>query len=252
MSDIHKDDKVPNEIVEKNYNLLRIEQQIRLERIRAKAAKRTMMAIVISTVILLTSAVMCVTGYGILAGEAMSDNIIRFHVVANSDTDHDQELKTHIRDEVIEYMRPMLKDAKSIEESREVILDNMESIKTLSQQVVEDYGDDYDIHVYLDEANFPTKSYGDIVLPAGEYEACRIIIGEGKGENWWCVMFPPLCYLDVATGVVPVEGKEQLKEELNEEQYNIITSKDAEYQIRFKLIDMIGEMLNPNDYNKVY
>ena len=81
------------------------------------------------------------------------------------------------------------------------------------------WGEDYAVAVELAYTDFPDKSYGDIVFPAGQYEACRILIGEAAGQNWWCVMFPPLCYVDAATGVVPLEGKEALQENLTKEQY---------------------------------
>ena len=87
------------------------------------------------------------------------------------------------------------------------------------------------------------------MLPAGEYEACRIVIGEGKGENWWCVMYPPLCYLDVASGVVPLEGKEQLQNELNNEQYQLITDKEQKkYEVKFKLIETINAFIHKDNY----
>ena len=183
---------------------------------------------------------------------ALSDEVIRFHVVANSDTTADQLMKQQVRDEVIAYMEPMLKDSNSLEETRKLIQENLEQIQATAEKVIHKWGKDYSIYVALDYADFPTKAYGDIVFPAGEYEACRIIIGEGKGENWWCVMFPPLCYIDAASGVVPYEGKEQLKKELNEDQYNLITrKKDLPYQIRFKLVDTVNSYLDKPNYKEV-
>lgn len=181
----------------------------------------------------------------------LADKVIRFHVVANSDSTQDQLLKQQVKDEIIAYMEPLLKDSKDIQQTRDIIRGCMPFIKEVAEQVVADWEKEYSIYVGLDEANFPAKSYGDVVLPAGEYEACRVIIGEGKGENWWCVMFPPLCYLDASTGVVPLEGKEQLEQELNAEEYNLITNKSRPYQIRFKLIDKVNALLNPSDYKKI-
>ena len=181
---------------------------------------------------------------------ALANKIIRFHVVANSDSTQDQLLKQQVRDEIIAYMEPLLEDSTSIEDTRYIIKESLPLIKEVVEEIVVKWDKDYDIYVTLDEANFPTKSYGDVVLPAGKYEACRVVIGEGKGENWWCVMFPPLCYLDASSGVVPLEGKEQLEEQLNAEQYNLITQKDKPYQIRFKLIDKVNSFLNPSNYKK--
>lgn len=181
--------------------------------------------------------------------DSISKEVIRFHVVANSDTTDDQLLKQKVRDEVIGFIEPLIEECESVEDTRYIIEGSLPIIKEISEEVIEDWGKDYQVYVALDKANFPTKSYGDVVLPAGEYEACRIVIGEGKGENWWCVMYPPLCYLDVATGVVPLEGKEQLEKELNEEQYNLLTNKeDKNYEIRFKLVESINSLMHKSDY----
>lgn len=183
--------------------------------------------------------------------QALANDIIRFHVVANSDTTADQLLKQQVRDEVIAFMEPVLKDSNSIQETREMIKENMSEIEAISRNVVKKWNRDYDIYVTLDYANFPTKSYGDIVFPAGEYEACRIIIGEGKGENWWCVMFPPLCYVDAATGVVPLEGKEQLKNELNKNQYELVANREERpYQVKFKIVEVISSYLHKSNYKE--
>ena len=209
-----------------------------------------------SSIVLLMGLVLVVIGltmaisYSGVTTNALADKIIRFHVVANSDSTQDQLLKQQAKDEIIAYMEPLLKDSTSIEETRYIIKESLPAIKEVAEEVVDKWEKDYEVYVALDEASFPTKSYGDVVLPAGKYEACRVVIGEGKGENWWCVMFPPLCYLDASTGVVPLEGKEQLEQQLNTEQYNLITSKDKPYQIRFKLVDEINSFFNPSDYKK--
>lgn len=182
---------------------------------------------------------------------SLSDEVIRFHVVANSDTMEDQLLKQRVKDEVIAYIEPLTKTCETIDETRQMITENKEAIQKIAEKVVKTYEKDYEVYVALDQANFPTKAYGDVVFPAGRYEACRIIIGEGKGENWWCVMYPPLCYVDAASGVVPLEGKEQLEEELTKEQYELVTNhKDERYQIRFKLIDTINAWLFEENYKE--
>lgn len=181
--------------------------------------------------------------------ESISDQVIRFHVVANSDTTDDQLLKQKVRDYVIEFIEPLLSECRSIQDTKYILEGSLPVIQEIAEEVVEDWGRDYPVYVALDRANFPTKAYGDVVLPAGEYEACRIVIGEGKGENWWCVMYPPLCYLDVASGVVPLEGKEQLQNELNNEQYQLITDKaHKKYEIKFKLVETINSLIHGVDY----
>lgn len=207
--------------------------------------------IMLMSLILVTICLTVAVSYSSTTTSSLADKVIRFHVVANSDSTQDQLLKQQVKDEVIAYMEPLLKESTDIEDSRYIIKESIPLIKEVAEEVVANWGKDYSIYVVLDQANFPTKSYGDVVLPAGEYEACRVVIGEGKGENWWCVMFPPLCYLDASTGVVPLEGKEQLEQQLNAEQYKLITSKSRPYQIRFKLIDEINSFFNPSDYKQI-
>lgn len=209
---------------------------------------RTLVAIGVIFIVLIVI-IVGIIRYSKEVTDSISKEVIRFHVVANSDTTDDQLLKQKVRDEVIGFIEPLIEECESVEDTRYIIEGSLPIIKEISEEVIEDWGKDYQVYVALDKANFPTKSYGDVVLPAGEYEACRIVIGEGKGENWWCVMYPPLCYLDVATGVVPLEGKEQLEKELNEEQYNLLTNKeDKNYEIRFKLVESINSLMHKSDY----
>lgn len=209
------------------------------------------------TEIIMIGIVAMITFIGILAynskntTDTLSNEMIRFHVVANSDTMEDQLLKQQVKDEIIHYMEPLLKKSKSIEETREIINMCLPNIKNVAREVVKKYGKEYEIYVNLDKANFPAKAYGDVILPSGEYEACRVIIGEGKGENWWCVMYPPLCYIDAASGVVPLEGKEQLKKNLNEEQYKLVVkNKDKKYVVKFRVVDAINSVICKDDYKK--
>ncbi|MBP3887790.1 MAG: stage II sporulation protein R [Cellulosilyticum sp.] len=182
--------------------------------------------------------------------DLLSKQVLRFHVVANSDTTEDQLLKQKVKDEIIEYIEPLMSESKSLDETRKILSEALPEIEKITKETIETWGKDYRVHVTIDEANFPTKSYGDIILPAGEYEACRIIIGEGRGENWWCVMYPPLCYIDAASGVVPLEGKEQLQQELTEEQYKLVESNNQErkYQVKFKIVDTINSIFCKDNY----
>ena len=214
-----------------------------------KNGKYKMLFIIGIVFIVLTVVVTGIIRYSKDVTDSISKQVIRFHVVANSDTTEDQLLKQNVRDEVIEFIEPLISKCETVEDTRYILEGSLPVIEEISKEVVENWGKDYQIYVALDKANFPTKSYGDVVLPAGEYEACRIVIGEGKGENWWCVMYPPLCYLDVATGVVPLEGKEQLENELNEEQYKLITDRDhKKYEIKFKLVESINSLIHKSDY----
>lgn len=187
-------------------------------------------------------ALLSMSEYATTMSQGLSESVIRFHVLANSDTKEDQLLKENVRDAVLLYMEPILKDSPSIDETRQRINAHLDEIIQVSEQVIANWGKDYSVYAELKHEDFPTKTYGDIIFPAGNYEACRIVIGEGKGQNWWCVMFPPLCYVDAATGVVPLEGKEELKENLTEEQYEIVAFQaDKPYDVRFKIVEWFGK-----------
>ena len=190
-----------------------------------------------------------IASYSKSTTDSLSKELIRFHVVANSDTTEDQLLKQKVRDEIIAFIEPLSKECENLAETKELIEASLPVMKEIAEAVIAEAGKDYPVYVALDKANFPTKAYGDIILPAGEYEACRIVIGQGKGENWWCVMYPPLCYLDVASGVVPLEGKEQLQEQLNDEQYKLIDQGGkGGYHVRFKIVDSVNAWINGSDY----
>lgn len=184
--------------------------------------------------------------------EGISDSLIRFHVIANSDSDEDQELKLKVRDEILGKMNTVLKDSKNIEETRTLLYENMDNIKEISEKVIDKYNYDYEIDVKLKMEQFPLKTYGDIILPPGEYEALIVRIGEAKGKNWWCVMFPPLCFVDVTHGVVPEETKETLKTVLTDEEYNSVVMTDTEknmpIKIRFKFLEWFN--FNKKDEKK--
>lgn len=125
-------------------------------------------------------------------------NLIRLHVIANSDTVEDQDLKREVRDVVLAEAREKLKRAQNVEEARRWLADNLATLTAVAEKRLEKQGNPYRVKAQWGDFAFPTRAYGSLVLPAGQYEAVRLIIGEGKGENWWCVLFPPLCLVDVA------------------------------------------------------
>lgn len=172
----------------------------------------------------------------------IKDKIIRFHVVANSDSPKDQALKLKIRDAVINEIRPELKSLVEAEKVKAIIAGNLERIKEAAEREMEKLGEKYDITVDLGVHEFPTKIYGNLSFPAGEYQALNVVIGDGKGKNWWCVMFPPLCFVDAAQGVISQESLEELKEVLTEEEMNMLKSgKEKEIPVKMKL--KIAEIL---------
>jgi len=152
------------------------------------------------------------------------DGILRFHIRANSDSDKDQELKMAVKEDVIRFLRPYLKECENAEICKEVIRENLQNIYKVAKDTIVEQGYEYPVSVYLTKEQFPAKIYGDLTFPAGEYQALRIDIGEAKGQNWWCVMFPPLCFIDSSTAIVTEEGKDELKRALTKEEYEALTS----------------------------
>lgn len=146
-------------------------------------------------------------------------NIMRFHVRANSDSDEDQELKLAVKEDVVAFLKPLLKECTSVAQSKQVLVSNMQNIYMVAMNTIVEQGYDYSVEVYITEETFPEKEYGDMIFPAGDYQALRVDIGEAKGQNWWGIMYPPLCFIDDTTSVVSEEGKEILEDNLTPQEY---------------------------------
>jgi len=178
----------------------------------------------------------------------VAGKLIRFHVIANSDDKVDQELKLKVRDSVLEYISPKLIDSKSIEESRKIINNEDKNIKKIAEMIINKNGFNYSVATTLSTEYFPVKTYGNITLPQGKYEAYRILIGSGSGQNWWCVMFPPLCFVDITKGDVSFQKTEsEMKSILSEDEYELIdnTKKDnKKIIVKFKIIEFFNELFS--------
>lgn len=171
---------------------------------------------------------------------SLANSVFRLHVIANSDSNADQNLKYIVRDNVLEYMNEICKSAKTKDEAIRIANDNLNNFRSIALNTIRDNGYDYDVSVEIGNFAFPTKTYGDISLPSGYYDALKIKIGEATGQNWWCVMFPPLCFVDVSSGIVPDESKEIMKNDLSSEEFSLISNDDnSEISFKFKLIEML-------------
>ncbi len=170
----------------------------------------------------------------------LAGSVLRLHVIANSDTKEDQELKLKVRDNVLSYMNEIGANAKNKEEAIQIASSHLEDFKQIALNVISENGYDYPVDIEIGNFSFPTKTYGDISLPSGYYDALRIKIGEASGQNWWCVMFPPLCFVDVSSGIVPEESKETMKQDLSEEEFTLISNQeDSGIHFKFKLIEWL-------------
>ncbi len=173
----------------------------------------------------------------------LSTNIFRLHIIANSDSSEDQLLKLKIRDSIINYMKIATKNANSKEEIINFCKNNLDELKNIAIQVIKENGYEYDVNIEIGNFYFPTKDYANISLPAGNYDALRIKIGNATGKNWWCSLFPPLCFVDISSGVLEDEDSKVLKENLNSEEYSLITNTSDEMKLKFKIIEIINEKL---------
>ena len=183
--------------------------------------------------LLLLYTFICAFSYVDAVSSNISDSIFRLHVIANSNSDEDQSLKYKVRDNLLNYMNTICVNCSSKEEAINLVTEHQEEFKQIALETIRNEGYNYDVNIKIGNFEFPTKQYGDISLPAGYYDALRVEIGKASGKNWWCVMFPSLCFIDVSSGIVPDESKEDLQNVLSDEEYSII-SDNSNYAIKFK------------------
>lgn len=160
--------------------------------------------------------------------EGIAGKIFRLHVVANSDKEEDQELKLDVKKTVVDYLSRRLGSGADLEETREYVLENLPEIEWAALKTIEEQGKDYPVSAVVEKTYFPDRTYGDCTFPAGEYEALNIRIGKGEGKNWWCVLYPSLCFIDDTWGIVSREKKEELREALTEEEFRAVLEDPEE------------------------
>ena len=168
--------------------------------------------VIILSFLLFIYTTICAFSYAENVSYDIAESVFRLHVIANSDSKEDQDLKYKVRDNLISYMNNICKNCNNKEEAIKIATKHKEDFKEIALKTIKDNGYSYDVNISIGNFQFPTKDYGDISLPSGYYDALRVEIGEAKGQNWWCVMFPPLCFVDISSGVVPEESKEQLED----------------------------------------
>lgn len=172
---------------------------------------------------------------------SLENNIFRLHIIANSDSIEDQSLKLKIRDNIISYLEKICDNCKSKTDFKDVINNNLDNLKQIAENTVNECGFNYKIKLEIDNFYFPTKEYGNISLPAGYYDGLKIKVGNAIGQNWWCSLFPPLCFTDISSGIVEDEAKDNLEKNLSKEEFSIISSSNSIYKLKFKLIEFLNE-----------
>lgn len=170
----------------------------------------------------------------------LRENVLRMHILANSDSPQDQSLKLEVRDAILEHSEEIFGKTVSFEDFKNVSAENLEKIQQIAQSVIDEYGFDYKISVEKAKMFFEKRTYGDITMPAGIYNAVRVKIGEAEGHNWWCVMYPPLC-IPMASEMT--DDKEVEKEFFNSRELDMI-KYPKKYEVRFMLWDKIKNIIN--------
>lgn len=171
----------------------------------------------------------------------IAEKIIRFHVRANSDSEEDQALKLLVKDRVVAYLSDSMKSSVSKSDSISYIESHIEEIENIASDVITEEGYSYEVSAYMTNEFFPTKSYGDVTIPCGNYDAFRIDIGENAGKNWWCVLYPPLCFVQGSYGVATDETKMLLKNVLDEDEFEYISSAgSSDIGFDFKFLSLFN------------
>lgn len=163
------------------------------------------------------------------ASESISDEVFRLHILANSNSEADQQLKLKVRDEILIAGEELFNGCNSVEEAIKVCSENLDFFEQAAQKCIAENGAAYTVKATVDKEYFNTREYEKITLPSGIYNALKIEIGEAKGKNWWCVMFPAIC--------LPSVSEDEINEVLSEEEVKLINSNNK-YEIRFKIVEI--------------
>lgn len=164
--------------------------------------------------------------------QQLAEKVLRFHVLANSDSIEDQALKLQVRDKIGSYMQEKMREYSSKEMCESFVAKSLPEIECVAVQTIEEAGFSYEVHAELTECDFPVKTYGAYTFPAGTYDALRVTIGDGKGQNWWCVMYPNMCFENSMYEVVDEKAEGKLRAVLDEEEYRMVLNT-GNYEVRF-------------------
>ena len=203
--------------------------------------KKNLKMVIILTFLLLLYTSICAVSYAQTVSSDISGSVFRLHVIANSDSKEDQDLKYIVRDNLLSYMNTICKDCTAKQEAIKIVEENKDKFEQIAINTIQEQGYSYPVNINIGSFDFLTKTYGDISLPAGNYDALRVEIGKATGQNWWCVMFPPLCFVDVTSGVVPEDSKELMENNLSEEEFALVSdNSSSEIHFKFKLLEFFS------------
>ena len=190
----------------------------------------------------------------------IAQKILRFHIRAKDDSDSEQQLKLYVKDKVVRYMGELTADCDNVEAAKNILGDNICNIQDVANSAIGEYYinnreddcagdytnyvDEHRANVYIGYEYFPVKIYGEYTFPQGEYNALIVDIGAGEGKNWWCVLYPPLCYADAVHPEESQDSKQKLKDVLTNEEYDVISkgSTGKKIKVHFKYLDFLNDL----------
>ena len=176
----------------------------------------------------------------------LAQEVFRFHVLANSDSEKDQNLKLQVRDAVLDYMKEELseepEEKQCLKQTVQWARTHTDEIRAIGEKTVAAAGEDQSVNVAVTICYFPDRTYGDMTFPAGNYQALRVELGSAEGHNWWCVMYPNMCFSDSMYEVVDKEAGEKLREVLTTEEYEKVLA-EGDYQVRMKYFSWLNPYL---------
>lgn len=206
-----------------------------------KEKRRLAISFILALIVTIVFGVVATAQYSDRIQGGISSSVIRFHCLANSNSDADQKLKLEVRDKVLAEIEPLVSESKSKEETIEILQKNITQMRQAALETIDENGRDYDVKVSLENCRFPMKKYGDTVFPAGDYDALRVEIGAAEGKNFWCVVFPPLCFVDEGCEKLDNTTKKELQNILTQEEYGILLAsendKEIVPEIKFKVVE---------------
>lgn len=180
-------------------------------------------------ILMALSFTLCVGLWAQRTQDAVSAQVLRLHVLAVDDTAEEQALKLRVRDAVLSYLEPTLEGVEDRDEAREIVANHLQEIAEMAASAAEGRS----VQVSLGEESYPLRRYEGMVLPAGRYESLRVVLGEGRGQNWWCVVFPPIC--------LSAAEMDRAQETMGAEEFALVTEADG-YELRFRIVELWGEL----------
>ena len=197
---------------------------------------------IILAILLFLYTFICAQNYVSAVSNNLSQAVFRLHVLANSNSEEDQNLKYKVRDGLIKYMNNICSNCSTKAEAISIANEHKNDFQEIAQNIVKGNGYDYPVKINIGNFYFPTKNYGDISLPAGPYDALKVEIGEAKGQNWWCVMFPSLCFVDESKSDVNSDNLKQEIENIKPKEINNLNNENDDIKFKSKMVDVVKNL----------